>query len=31
MGLGTELQLLLAIGFVVLSPKRMHATLRHVA
>lgn len=31
MGFGTELPLLLALGFVVLGPKRMHATLRHVA
>jgi Sec-independent protein translocase protein TatA len=31
MGLGTELPLLLAFGFVVLGPKRMHALLGHVA
>jgi len=31
MGLGTELPLLLALGFVVLGPKRMQATLRQVA
>jgi sec-independent protein translocase protein TatA len=31
MGFGTEQQLLLALGFVVLGPKRMQATLRHVA
>lgn len=31
MGFGTELPLLLALGFVVLGPKRMQATLRHVA
>ena len=31
MGLGMELPLLLELGFVVLGPKRMHATLRHVA
>jgi Sec-independent protein translocase protein TatA len=31
MGLGTELPLLLALGFVVLGPKRMQAMLRHVA
>ena len=30
MGLGTELPLLLALGFVVLGPKRMHAMLGHV-
>jgi len=30
-GLGMELFLLLELGFVVLGPKRMHATLRHVA
>jgi hypothetical protein len=28
MGFGTELPLLLALGFVVLGPKRMQATLR---
>jgi Sec-independent protein translocase protein TatA len=31
MGLGTELPLLLALGFVVLGPKRMQAMLGHVA
>jgi Sec-independent protein translocase protein TatA len=31
MGFGTELPLLLALGFVVLGPKRMQATLRQVA
>ena len=31
MGLGTELPLLLAFGFVVLGPKRMQALLGHVA
>jgi hypothetical protein len=31
MGFGMEQQLLLALGFVVLGPKRMQATLRHVA
>jgi len=31
MGLGTELPLLLAFGFVVLGPKRMQAMLGHVA
>jgi Sec-independent protein translocase protein TatA len=31
MNFGTELPLLLALGFVVLGPKRMHATLRHMA
>ena len=31
MGFGTELPLLLTLGFVVLGPKRMQATLRHVA
>ena len=31
MGLGTELPLLVAFGFVVLGPKRMHAMLGHVA
>ena len=31
MGFGTELPLLLALGFVVLGPKRMHAMLGHVA
>jgi len=31
MGLGTELPLLLALGFVVLGPKRMHAMLGHMA
>ena len=31
MGLGMELPLLLAIGFVVLGPKRMQTMLRHVA
>ena len=30
MGLGTELTLLLALGFVVLGPNRMHAMLGHV-
>jgi hypothetical protein len=31
MGFGTELPLLLALGFVVLGPKRMQATLGQVA
>jgi Sec-independent protein translocase protein TatA len=31
MGLGMELPLLLAFGFVVLGPKRMQALLGHVA
>jgi len=31
MGLGTELPLLLAFGFVVLGPKRMQTMLGHVA
>ena len=31
MGFATELPLLLALGFVVLGPKRMQATLRQVA
>jgi len=31
MGLGTELPLLLALGFVVLGPKRMQTMLGHVA
>jgi Sec-independent protein translocase protein TatA len=31
MGFGMELPLLLALGFVVLGPKRMQATLRQVA
>jgi Sec-independent protein translocase protein TatA len=31
MGFGTELPLLVALGFVVLGPKRMHAMLGHVA
>jgi Sec-independent protein translocase protein TatA len=31
MGLGTEIPLLLALGFVVLGPKRMQTMLRHVA
>ena len=31
MGLGTELPLLVAFGFVVLGPKRMQAVLGHVA
>ncbi len=31
MGLGTELPLLLAFGFVVLGPKRMQALLGHIA
>jgi Sec-independent protein translocase protein TatA len=31
MGLGTELPLLLALGFVVLGPKRMQAILGHIA
>ena len=31
MGLGTELPLLLAIGFVVLGPKRTQTMLGHVA
>jgi len=31
MGLGTEVPLLVAFGFVVLGPKRMHAMLGHVA
>jgi len=31
MGFGTELPLLLVLGFVVLGPKRMHAMLGHVA
>ena len=31
MGFGTELPLLLALGFVVLGPKRMQTTLRQVA
>jgi len=31
MGLGTELPLLLAFGFVVLGPKRMQTLLGHVA
>jgi Sec-independent protein translocase protein TatA len=31
MGFGTELPLFLALGFVVLGPKRMHAMLGHVA
>ncbi len=30
MGFGTELPLLLALGFVVLGPKRMQAMLGHV-
>jgi len=31
MGLGTELPLLVAFGFVVLGPKRMQTMLGHVA
>jgi len=31
MGFGTELPLLLGLGFVVLGPKRMHAMLGHIA
>lgn len=31
MGLGTEIPLLLGLGFVVLGPKRMHAMLGRVA
>jgi Sec-independent protein translocase protein TatA len=31
MGFGTELPLLLGLGFVVLGPKRMHAMLRQIA
>ena len=31
MGFGTELPFLLALGFVVLGPKRMQAMLGHVA
>jgi Sec-independent protein translocase protein TatA len=31
MGLGTELPLLLALGFVVLGPKRMQEVLGHIA
>jgi len=31
MGLGTELPLLLALGFVVFGPKRMQTMLKHVA
>jgi Sec-independent protein translocase protein TatA len=31
MGLGTELPLLLALGFIVLGPKRMQTILGHVA
>ncbi len=31
MGFGTEVPLLLALGFVVLGPKRMHAMLGQVA
>jgi len=31
MGLGTELPLLLALGFVVFGPKWMHAMLGHMA
>jgi len=31
MGLGTELPLLLALGFVVLGPKRMQTMLGHAA
>jgi len=30
MGFGTEPPLLVALGFVVLGPKRMHAMLGHV-
>jgi Sec-independent protein translocase protein TatA len=30
MGLGTEMPLLLGLGFVVLGPKRMHAILGHI-
>jgi Sec-independent protein translocase protein TatA len=31
MGLGTEIPLLVALGFVVLGPKRMQAVLKQIA
>ena len=31
MGLGTEIPLLVALGFVVLGPKRMQAILKQIA
>lgn len=31
MGFGTEILLMLTLGFVVLGPKQMHAMLGHVA
>jgi Sec-independent protein translocase protein TatA len=31
MGLGTELPLLVALGFLVLGPKRMQQVLAHIA
>jgi Sec-independent protein translocase protein TatA len=30
-GFGTELLLVLLLGFLILGPKQMHAMLRHVA